>query len=100
MIFSDTLVFTRSNGSVTNTFDDFVAAQTSGVQVTWEYNYAYSVDLNPSMGGEYVNAGFEVTYPATDDSDEFVNWNHEIYFVQDGKIMSLTQYTVENVDQD
>ena len=52
------------------------------------------------MGGEYVNAGFEVTYPATDDSDEFVNWNHEIYFVQDGKIMSLTQYTVENVDQD
>ena len=33
--FSDTLVFTRSNGSVTNTFDDFVAAQTSGVQVTW-----------------------------------------------------------------
>ena len=98
--FSDTLVFTRSNGSVTNTFDDFVAAQTSGVQVTWEYNYAYSVDLNPSMGGEYVNAGFEVTYPATDDSDEFVNWNHEIYFVQDGKIMSPTQYTVENVDQD
>ena len=95
--FADSLVFTRSNGSVTNTFDDFIAIQSSGAQVTWEYNYAYSVDLNPSIGGEYVNAGFGVTYPATDDSEEVVNWNHEHYFVQDGKIISLTQYTVENV---
>tara|TARA_B110000014_G_C19824417_1_gene427670 strand:+ start:114 stop:647 length:534 start_codon:yes stop_codon:yes gene_type:complete len=98
--FADSLVFTRSNGSVTNTFDDFIAIQSSGTQVTWEYNYAYSVDLNPSVGGEYVNAGFEVTYPATDDSEEVVNWNHENYFVQDGKIISLTQYTVENVDKE
>jgi len=98
--FADSLVFTRSNGSVTNTFDDFIATQSGGAQATWEYNYAYSVDLNPSVGGEYVNAGFEVTYPATDDSDEVVNWNHENYFVQDGKIISLTQYTVENVDKD
>ena len=29
-----------------------------------------------------------------------VNWNHENYFVQDGKIISLTQYTVENVDKE
>jgi len=98
--FADSLVFNSYDGSTTNTFDEFVEAMTSQPSVSWTYDYAFSVDLNPSIGGEHVQAGFTVTYPATEDSGERVNRNHESYYVVDGKIISLTQYVGLNSSQD
>ncbi len=90
--FADSLVFTSYDGTTTNTFDDFVEAMTSQPTVSWTYDYAFSVDLDPTIGGEHVQAGFTVTYPATEDSEGRVNRNHESYYVVDGKIITLTQY--------
>ena len=97
--FADSLVVTSYEGNTTNTFDDFVEAMTSGASASWTYDYAFSVDLDPSIGGEHVQAGFTVTYPSTDDAEGYVNQNHESYYIVDGKIITLTQYVVKNVTQ-
>jgi len=98
--FADSLAFTSYEGNTSNTFDDFVAAMTSGASVSWTYDYAFSVDLDPSIGGEHVQAGFTVTYPPTDDAEGYVNQNHESYYIVDGKIITLTQYVAKNVSQE
>ena len=98
--FADSLVFTSYEGKTSNTFDDFVEAMTSGTSVSWTYDYSFSVDLDPSIGGEHVQAGFTVTYPPTDDSEGYVNQNHESYYIVDGKIISLIQYVAKNVSQE
>ena len=68
--------------------------------VSWSYDYAFSVDLNPETGGEHVQAGFSITYPATEDSEERVDYQHESYYVVDGKIITLNQYSIRNAQQD
>jgi hypothetical protein len=98
--FADSLVFTSYEGKTSNTFDDFVEAMTSGTSVSWTYDYSFSVDLDPSIGGEHVQAGFTVTYPPTDDSEGYVNQNHESYYIVDGKIITLKQYVVKNISQE
>ena len=98
--FADSLVFTSYEGKTSNTFDDFVEAMTSGTSVSWTYDYSFSVDLDPSIGGEHVQAGCTVTYPPTDDSEGYVNQNHESYYIVDGKIISLIQYVAKNVSQE
>ena len=92
--FADSVEVIRPNGSSTNTFDDFVDAISSGDSVTWSYNYAFSVDLDPTIGGEHVQAGFSVDYPATEDSEEYTTLHHESYYVVDGKIITLRQYAI------
>ena len=72
----------------------------NGSNVSWSYNYAYSVDLDPEIGGEHVQAGFSITYPATEDSEERVDYQHESYYVVDGKIITLNQYSIRNAQQD
>ena len=97
--FADSVVVIRPNGSKTNTFDSFVESFSSGDNATWSYNYAFSVDLDPSIGGEHVQAGFQITYPATDDRDEYTNLQHESYYVVDGKIITLNQYSIRGDSQ-
>ena len=92
--FADSVEVIRPNGSYTNTFDDFVEAISSGGSATWTYNYAFSVDLDPTIGGEHVQAGFSVDYPATDDSEEYTTLHHESYYVVNGKIITLRQYAI------
>ena len=92
--FADSVEVIRPNGSSTNTFDDFVDAISSGASVTWSYNYAFSVDLDPTIGGEHVQAGFSVDYPATENSEEYTTLHHESYYVVDGKIITLRQYAI------
>jgi hypothetical protein len=84
----------RPNGLSTDTFDAFIESISSGETVTWSYNYAFSVDLDPSIGGEHVQAGFSVDYPATDDREEYTTLHHESYYVVDGKIINLRQYAI------
>lgn len=97
--FADSVVVIRPNGSTTNTFDSFVESFSAGDNATWSYNYAFSVDLDPSIGGEHVQAGFQITYPATDDRDEYTNLQHESYYVVDGKIITLNQYSIRGDSQ-
>ena len=97
--FADSVEVIRPNGSTTNTFDSFVESFSSGDDASWTYNYAYSVDLDPSIGGEYVQAGFIITYPATDDREEYSNLQHESYYVVDGKIITLRQYSIRGDSQ-
>ena len=97
--FADSVVVIRPNGSKTNTFDSFVESFSSGDNATWSYNYAFSVDLDPSIGGEHVQAGFQITYPATDDREEYTNLQHESYYVVDGKIITLNQYSIRGDSQ-
>jgi hypothetical protein len=92
--FADSVEVIRPNGSYTITFDDFVEAISSGDSATWTYNYAFSVDLDPTIGGEHVQAGFSVDYPATDDSEEYTTLHHESYYVVNGKIITLRQYAI------
>ena len=97
--FADSVEVIRPNGSTTNTFDSFVESFSTGDNATWSYNYAFSVDLDPSIGGEHVQAGFLITYPATDDREEYSNLQHESYYVVDGKIITLRQYSIRGDSQ-
>ena len=92
--FADSVEVIRPNGSYTNTFDSFIESISTGDSVTWSYNYAFSVDLDPSIGGEHVQAGFSVDYPATEDREEYTTLHHESYYVVDGKIITLRQYAI------
>lgn len=97
--FADTVKVWRPNGSYTNTFDSFVESLNSGSNLTWSFDYAFSVDLNPEIGGEHVQAGFSITYPANEDSEERIDYQHESYYVVDGKIITLNQYSIRNAQQ-
>ncbi len=98
--FADTVKVLRPNGTYTNSFDSFIESLSDGSNVTWSYDYAFSVDLDPEVGGEHVQAGFSVTYPGTNDSDERIDYQHESYYIVDGKIITLNQYYIRNVQQD
>jgi len=98
--FADSVEVWRPNGFYTNTFDSFVESLGGGSNVTWSYDYAFSVDLNPEVGGEHVQAGFTITYPATEDSEERVDYQHESYYIVDGKIITLNQHSIRNAQQD
>ena len=98
--FADSVKVWRPNGVYTDTFDSFIESLNNGSNVSWSYNYAYSIDLDPEIGGEHVQAGFSITYPATEDSEERVDYQHESYYVVDGKIITLNQYSIRNAQQD
>ena len=98
--FADSVKVWRPNGVYTDTFDSLIESLNNGSNVSWSYNYAYSVDLDPEIGGEHVQAGFSITYPATEDSEERVDYQHESYYVVDGKIITLNQYSIRNAQQD
>ena len=98
--FADSVKVLRPNGTYTNSFDSFIESLNDGSNVSWSYDYAFSVDLDPEVGGEHVQAGFSVTYPGTDDSDERIDYQHESYYIVDGKIITLNQYYIRNVQQD
>jgi hypothetical protein len=92
--FADSVKVWRPNGNYTDTFDDFVNSFSSGPSATWSFDYAFSVDLDPTIGGEHVQAGFSITYPATEETEEITNLQHESYYVVDGKIITLRQYSI------
>ena len=92
--FADSVEVFQPDGTYTNTFDSFIESLSSQEFPTWSYNYAFSVDLDPTIGGEYVQAGFSVNYPETDNSEEYTDLHHESYYVVDGKIITLNQFAI------
>ena len=97
--FVDSVEVWKPNGDYTNTLDSFIESISSGDSATWTFNYAYSVDLDPSIGGEHVQAGFQVTYPASDDKEEYTDIQHESYYVVDEKIITFRQYSIRGDSQ-
>ena len=92
--FADSVEVFQPDGTYTNTFDSFIESLSSQEFPTWSYNYAFSVDLDPLVGGEHVQAGFSVDYPATEDKEEYTTLHHESYYVVDGKIITLRQFAI------
>jgi hypothetical protein len=71
-------------------FIEFVKSENEGSDVSWTFDYAFSVDLDPTMGGEHVQAGFTVTVIAK--GDTALSRVHESYYIIDGKIVMWNQY--------
>ena len=90
--FIDTVKITDPSGKTTNNFEEFKAGlEADDPSVSWDFQYAYSVDIDPSHGGEHVQAGFKITVPGEED-DVTEYYIHESYFIKDDKIVTLSQY--------
>lgn len=101
--FADTAVMYFPDGKVAKSGDEAIAmiqADDDGAdqEVSWTFDYAYSVDLDPTRGGEHVQAGFTVT--ETENGEESKKKYHESYYIVDGKIVMLTQYTLEGLTEE
>jgi hypothetical protein len=90
--FVDTVKVTDPSGKTTSNFDEFKnMLEQENPSVNWEFMYAYSVDIDPSQGGEHVQAGFKVNEP--DDEDNIKEYYiHESYYIIAGKIVTLSQF--------
>jgi len=101
--FADTAVMYFPDGKVAKSGDEAIAmiqADDDGAdqEVSWTFDYAYSVDLDPTRGGEHVQAGFTVT--ETENGEESKKKYHESYYIVEGKIVMLTQYTLEGLTEE
>lgn len=63
----------------------------------WTFDYAFSVDLDPTRGGEHVQAGFTVN--TTKDGEERKRQVHESYYVIEGKIVWYSSFAMEVKEQ-
>lgn len=92
--FADTCRFFLPDGKAFNSPDEFLEnmkAENEGSESAWTFDYAYSVDLDPTMGGEHVQAGFTGT--EVKDGVETKKRYHESYYIIQGKIVMWNQYT-------
>ena len=94
--FADTAVCYFPDGKIAESADEFIEilkAEDDGSDVSWTFDYAFSVDLDPTRGGEHVQAGFTGT--SVKDDVETKKYYHESYYVVDGKIVGWRQYTID-----
>ena len=90
---ADTAKFYFPDGSVSNSADEFITkikTELGGTQVSWTSDYAFSVDMDPTTGGEHVQAGFTTT--TAKDSVETKQALHEWYYIVGGKVITWTQF--------
>ena len=70
----------------------------SNATMKWDLTYAFSVDIAPNIGGEYVNALYNVSY---EDGENDGKFNANVwFFVQDGKIINLNQYNQSVIEEE
>jgi len=94
--FADTAKFYFPDGRVASTPDEFVEflkEEDNDSDGTWTFDYAYSVDLDPSQGGEHVQAGFTGT--SMKDSVTTKKRYHESYYIIQGKIVTWNQFDMD-----
>lgn len=94
--FADTCKFFFPDGHIATSpagFIEKIKAEDMGDDDSWTFDYAYSVDLDPSQGGEHVQAGFTGT--AMKDGVEVKKRYHESYYIIDGKIVMWNQFTMK-----
>ena len=101
---SDTVQFTSGNGN-TNTIDEFIQVRIDadarrdslGATFTWKSTNLFSVDLDPTFGGEHVNVYVDAEYTEGNLVDKFRAINHA--YVIDGKIVRWGFYGQDIIDQ-
>ena len=94
--FVDTARFYFADGREASSPEEFIEllkADDEGSENTWTFDYAFSVDLDPSKGGEHVQAGFEGT--SVKDSVEAKTYYHESYYIIEGKVVTWNQFTMD-----
>ena len=97
--FADTAKFYFPDGKTAASPDEFVSIlkeEEGGADISWTFDYAFSVDLDPTRGGEHVQAGFT----GTDIKGGVITKKHyhEWYYVIDGKIVLWRQFTQDILD--
>ena len=101
--FNDTVKITFNNGQ-TVTLDEFVEVMSDrdvtldsmGASLNWNLARAFSVDIDPTQGGEHVHASYEVEYNVGENTTKF---NSNIWFyVVDGKIVTVDQQSRPVID--
>ena len=101
---SDTVQFTSGNGTISN-IDQFVQDRMSqdsrrdsvGATFKWKSTNLFSVDLDPTFGGEHVNVYVDAEYTEGDLVDKFKAINH--VYVIDGKIVRWGFYGQDVIDE-
>ena len=91
---SDTAKFYWRNGNVLSV-DEFmtqISSDSTG-SATWKFNGAFSVDLDPTRGGEHVHANFSVSTK----TDSIIE-NRDLierYYIIDGKVVTWHQFSLD-----
>lgn len=96
-IMSDTVKITYHNGQ-SATADEFInmnkrrdsMLEADGETLNWKLQSAYAVDLDPSRGGELVDAMYLASYDGKEEAYQFYA-NLKMYIVN-GKIITVNQY--------
>ena len=96
-IFADSATLTYQNG-VTNTLDQFIAMNqnrdsllmANEATLKWTPQHAFSVDIDPTRGGEHVNMMYKGEYTEGEEKSEF--YANLWFYVVDGKIVTINQY--------
>lgn len=99
--FADTAEFYFEDGRRASSPAEFVAIlkkESEGADISWTFDYAFSVDLDPTRGGEHVQAGFTGT--GSSEEGESKKHYHESYYVVDGKIVMWRQYSMDIADEE
>jgi hypothetical protein len=99
--FADTATFYFEDGKKAESPNEFIAMlkeESEGVDISWTFDYAFSVDLDPTRGGEHVQAGFTGT--GETEEGESKKYYHESYYVIDGKIVIWRQYSMDISDDE
>ena len=103
---SDTASITPSGGNTWSSVDDFIDRwkyndsvwDSNGSKLTWTFTNLFSVDLDPSTGGEHVHAVLLGVFTTQDGNvDNFRVMNR--YYIIDGKIVMWNSYSQEIVDE-
>ncbi|MGC6422001.1 MAG: hypothetical protein ACON47_04710 [Flavobacteriaceae bacterium] len=103
-IFSDSAKITYHNGQTANR-EDFISMNirrdsmlaADGATLDWKLQTAYSVDLDPSKGGEIVDALYLASYTAKDEAYQF--YASLKMYIRDGKIITVNQYNQSVVSE-
>ena len=102
-IFSDTTVITYQNG-VNASLQDFIGMNKSrdsmldsnNATLKWDLLRAFSVDIDPSRGGEHVHAAFKGSYNDSETVETF--YANLWFYIIDGKIITVNQYNQDIID--
>ena len=100
---SDTVRITSSNGTIYDV-DSFInrrieidsILESRNATLNWEYSNIFTVDLDPTRGGEHVHVNYSGKYEDENGAD---TWNAiNRYYVIDGKVVWWDTYAQEIID--
>ena len=100
---SDTVRITSSNGTIYDV-DSFInrrieidsILESRNATLNWEYSNIFTVDLDPTRGGEHVHVNYSGKYEDKNGAD---TWNAiNRYYVIDGKVVWWDTFAQEIID--